>query len=709
MATLQELETALVNADKAGDGEAARILAQEIQARRWLDSSGLAGASYVSHRSKVLDPESPPPMARVGRGMMDVAQGTKQLYLNATDPEAARQYTKDVDAEIARYEKARGPGFDFLRLGGNVLAGTPMAAVMASAAPEAATASILGRTLLAAGQGAAQGAIQYAPEGQSKGRQVVAGAAGGTLGSIGGEIVGRALARLTQAAQRGATRLTVSPDDVVNALRGELQARGIDWNKLGAEVRTGLVNQARRQLAVNGDLSPDALARKLEMDDMLGAGAGGTMGQVTRNPQLWTQERNLQKGEAAFGREGDATLTDRYQVQIQRLQQRLDDAIRNAQGKAQNEFQAGASALGGVRQKMDASKKVVDDLYQVWRETGQGGTEVAPQPIADTLGRVADEFGVEHIPPTVRARLESFGMMGGKQTKLLTIDEAEKLRRLIQNNIDPGNKTQMRALGILKESVDDAVMATNAPEIPSLQAARKAAAARFAMRDSAPAVTAAADAETQPDRFFRRFVLNGDVRDLQGLKATLTTDVGGAAPTAETAQAWRDLQGQTLRHIFEKATGDRGDQFSGRAFSKALKEIGDERLKVLFDADQIANLQKLARVANDVTTEPAFSAVNHSNTAPTMMQYAGSVLKRVANLPGVSVVGLPLVGAAEMGEKSLRDLAMRQKVSQALTGEVVDPTMASQRYAELVRLLARRSGPLSGVAGASTALEGLSP
>lgn len=651
-------------------------------------------AKYRAREDEEL--QRPNPIESAGRGFMDLAQGVKQAYLDRTDPAAGKAYQRDVGDEIARYSAGRGKdaGFDVSRFVGNTLAALPATAAIATAAPAAATATVGGRLVLGGIQGLVQGGSEYVPEGGSRVINAGLGTAGGVVGGVGGEIISRVVAKLTQGAQRAGARLTTSPDEIVNAIQGELQRSGVDWNKLTTEVKSGLMQQARRQLSVTGELSPDMLARKLEMEDVLGPGAGPTQAQVTRNPQEWSWERNTQKVQDIGG-----PLTERYQAQIQRLQQRLDGAIAERQAKAQNAYQAGEAATKAIEQKMAESKKVVDDLYTVWRETGSGGTEVKPQKIADTLGRVTEEYGVENIAPAVRARLESFGMLGGKQTKLLTIDEAEKLRKLIGNNIDPANKPQAGAMSILKRSIDDAVMETDAPDIPSLQAARKTASERFGMRDSAKAVTVAAEG-VEPDRYFQKFVLNGDVRDLRGIKAVLTTDMAGAKASPQGAQAWQDLQAQTLRHLMEKAKNTGDDAFSGRAFEKALKEIGDERLKVLFPPDQVESLKKLARVANNVGTEPNFAAVNRSNTAPTMMQYAGDVTKKLASLPFVKPFALPFIGAAEMGAKSLKDTQLRQKVAQALDGSPIDASGASDAYGELVKLLTSRLDPV--VASAAT-------
>jgi hypothetical protein len=62
------------------------------------------------------------------------------------------------------------------------------------------------------------------------------------------------------------------------------------------------------------------------------------------------------------------------------------------------------------------------------------------------LGKVADEIGTENIPAAVQSRLKEFGLLGAKQTKLLTVNEADKLNRLLNNN-NPGNGPGSLAMG----------------------------------------------------------------------------------------------------------------------------------------------------------------------------------------------------------------------------------------------------------------------
>lgn len=715
MATLQELEAALVNADRAGDTAAARILAQEIQNARTL--SGTPWAKYAP-RSQVIDPPNPTPIERLGHGMSDFEAMVKQRTLPAP---LAKEVTKASDEADALYQKGRGKDantFDAWRFAGQTLPTLPVTGGMSAAAAAMKATGPIAKTVSGALQGAVEGGMVYTPDGESTAKQVALGAAGGAVAPWAADAVGAVVSKAVQVGKGAAARLAASPDKIVAELEPVLRQQGRSWNDLAPEIQRGMLAQARRQLWVDGDLSPDALARKVEMEDLMGPGAGPTRGQVFReDPSQWTFERNNQK----LPGEISAPLTQRFQAQIQRLQALAEEAKARAGGQAPNAYQAGASAKSALQQKLNDSQSAVSDLYKVWRESGAGGTEVKAQPIADTLGRLIDDFGESNIHGDVRKRLADFGMMGGTQTKLLTIDEAEKLRKLIGNNIDPRVPAQQKAMLELRSAVDQAVMGTNTPEIPMLQAARRAAADRFGMRDSSAAIVSASK-DDAPDRFFNKYVLNGNIEDLRGLKNALTTTVMGDKPTSGIvgyepggSQAWRDLKSQVIDFASQKAQSAGEGSFSGKAFRKALNEIGDERLKVIFEPAELADLRKLDRVAYNLTAEPNLAAVNHSNTTPAAVQFGGQLANaaaRVADVAtGIPLIGKMAVGAWNAGDKVAVENEMRKRVSQALLGDAFSPEAAQQKYRQLAELIAGKATPYAaaGLGGAAAGFDGTPP
>lgn len=150
MADLKQLETALINADRAGDVEAAKVLAGEIQRQRGMTR---APAPQQGMPAAPTD-QGPGALERIGRGMMDPINGGAQLLANMLPKgvvEAGNQannWLADKTGMVARlpeggvdkmvrdderaYEARRAAGgqtgFDGYRTIGNILSPVNLAA-----------------------------------------------------------------------------------------------------------------------------------------------------------------------------------------------------------------------------------------------------------------------------------------------------------------------------------------------------------------------------------------------------------------------------------------------------------------------------------------------------------------------------------------------------------------------------------------------------
>lgn len=186
MADLAQLERALVNADAAGDAEAARALAQAIRAQR----------------AQATPEEQKPQLSGVQRftaGLIDPIQGGAQMLesaVRAVSPGAVESINKannwladrglvgrlpagGVQQQTAEREAAlKTDGIDWVRLGGNVL--SPANAALASRLPAATTTAA--RIAGGAGAGAVAGGLMpNAGSSEDRLTQMGAGAAGGAL------------------------------------------------------------------------------------------------------------------------------------------------------------------------------------------------------------------------------------------------------------------------------------------------------------------------------------------------------------------------------------------------------------------------------------------------------------------------------------------------------------------------------------------------
>lgn len=425
-------------------------------------------------------PEKPSGLVRLGRGFADVTEGLGQAARYVGEkagivPEGTTAaYTKERSEEIANYERGRGKdaGIDWLRMGGNV-AGTAPAMLI----PGGAAASLGGRVAAGAAQGAVASGALFTPEGESKAGQVATGLLFGGAVPVAVQGAKRAGGALLDRIRPNVS-VTVNPQQA-QALTGEitlkLQQQGVDFGRLTADVQKSLVDDAQRALTAGGTLDDAMLANKALIESV---GAKSTRASVTRNPKDWQTEKNLRGitgvGEPIAARESEnaASMVD----YLSRLRGQTG-------GKAGTPLEAGESAVKAIQAQDAAKETVVDKLYEAYRASGAQDAHVPDTKIAEALGKVSDEIGTENIPSAVLSRMKEFGFLGGTRTKLMTVNEADKLNRLINNN-NPGHGPQSLALGRLKSALNESLL-----DIPVESGGAKAGVQNLSTREMNPAMS----------------------------------------------------------------------------------------------------------------------------------------------------------------------------------------------------------------------------
>lgn len=643
------------------DGRVARLEVPEGTTPDQVESfvfNGMKGATSkaaqdtAKFEEKIRQESAPTKLERFGRGFADVTQGVKQggLMLKdlVTGGNDADAYTKDKSEELALYEKNRGPdaGVDLMRLGGNIAATAPIAMLV----PGGASAGLGTRMAAGGAQGALTGASFFTPEGQSKGAQV----------AIGG-LTGAAVPAVVQGVKRVASPVVSKVADVVRGpkalpnLQGELtlklQQQGIDWNNLTQSVKRTLLADAQRALETGGTLDDAMLANKATIESI---GAKGTKAAITRAPRDWQLQKNM-RGIQGVGDE----IVGREQSDAKAMVDYLSKLRAQAGGKASTALEAGESAVGAIRAQDKAKEAAVGKLYDVFRATGAQDAAVPDTKIADALGRVSDEIGTENIPSAVLGRLKEFGLMGGERTKLLTVNEADKLNRLINNN-NPGKGPAALALQRLKGALNESLLEVPGDGSKALLEARQAAAQRFAEQRAGSGISAAID-DVAPDRFVKKFVLDAPVRDLRGTLSELKKSPAGE-------QAIKDIKGHVLDTLLLKSTGATatddvaGRAFSGVKFGKALDAIAPEKLHQIFTPDEVSSLRTLQKASKLLTEEVPFSDVNHSKTTAAL----ANLFLKIGNTPLLGQLASPIIGTAKIGMDWVNNANARKQVAEAL-------------------------------------------
>lgn len=568
---------------------------------------------------------TPNVMARVGRGFMDVGQGMKQLWLMATDPEAAKKYTQEVNAEIALYEKGRGKdsGTDWARLGGNVAASAPAMLV-----PGGQAVSLGTRAASSAVGGALANGAMFSEDGtwSDKGAQAATGAAFGAAvpvavqGAIkaGSGVVNKIYDKGAQAA--GTVTGAFSPTQINVTLQQTLAGRGIDFGKLSAEARTALAEDVRNTLKAGGAVNADDLERKAAI---LAVGAKPTQAMVSRDPKRWAFERNT----ADINGVGDR-LKARFMENNQAFTEFAGKLQKATGGQAADQYAAADAALGTMRAADKAAARLVSGLYDTAKATLGADAEVPMQPLAQKLGELMDE-APSLIPGDIKTTLSKYGLLDGKQSKVFTINDSENLIKQINRFHNPADPAQARVLGELRSAVEasqnelaNVGNVIGEQSAGAFRAARSAAKDRFKQIESIPGLKAAVDG-VEPDKFFGKYVLRGNASDVKAMGEYLQQ----ANPAA-----WADVRSQTVQWLIDKATNGKGSegQFSGTAFRRALDSLGLQRQQALFSTEEIAQLHTLQKAASAGTETPAFTKAGiGSNTAEKLV----NMLNKASNVP----------------------------------------------------------------------------
>jgi hypothetical protein len=617
--------------------------------------------------------------ARIGRGAQDVVDRLTQLSIGAgekmgmLEPGVGDLATQAMAAEQKQYESDRraakggDAGIDLARLAGNIGMQAPLAL------GPGGKASMLSRALTGALQGGTSGALQFDETNSVKGTALNTG-----LGTLTGAIAGPAVGAIGDKIGKVAQTLAGRAKGVGAKISGEASDQAIlaavpELNELPPAQRIELLAEAKKQIAQMGALDDVAIGRKA---NLVANDITPTKSMVTRDPADWTLERNLQKLAQSPDEEISGVgrqLTDVYQKNDAALSKKLGSFSEGIPKATQEGY--GMTVMQSIDDLATASQKDVGKLYRQVAETKGEQLASDARNLADTLDGLRDNTYAEKLVSSVTNKLRRFGMLDDKgelTAKTLTVTQAEELRKFV-NTLpnDFGKKDIIKAIDsdVLSGMGEDA-----------FSGARKAAADRFAMLDN-PATQRAVNAlgELQQGKtaqsFIKSQVVDAPAQDVK----TLVTTIGKITDAAKRKEAEDAMRGGVLSYLQSKAINPNSGQFSGAAFNKALEGIGDEKLALTLGAAEAQKIKSLARAAIDATYQPAFSAVNNSNTAPMLM----SLMQKARTIPGV-----PLLVTDEAQKLAARS-GYQNRLAEALaakSGKSPPVPESIQRLAEALRL-----------------------
>lgn len=416
-----------------------------------------------------------------------------------------------------------------------------------------------------------------------------------------------------------------------------LRESGVDWQAVPQAIKNQLVQDVRKATATGGDLNNDALRR---LADFRLTGTTPTRGMLTLDPVQITREQNLAKIGASTA---DADLQGLARVQNQNntalignlnnLGANRGDPLRAGETVTSSILGRQASLRGAEQSAWDAAKSSpgyrmpvsAGPLNQINQALGDEGLMPFMNP---TISRYMEAFQTGQQPFTPQAYRNLQSMLAREVAKGGNEGAAASLAQRILRDADiapagfataPGSVvTQGTAAGMRAAdgAADDAISAVNQ--------ARRATRQAYQYEESSPLVRSVLSdgATSDPQRIAQRYVLGGTANEA----AEVLQQVG--------PQNREVIKTAVLASLKEKALSGAPDEvgkFSQSAFNKALNQVGERKLSMLFTPEELTALRANARVASYMQVQPVGSAVNNSNSGALMLGQGYDWINAVAS------------------------------------------------------------------------------
>lgn len=581
----------------------------------------------------------------------------------------AREGALKLEAENKPYEEAN-PKTNF--------AGGITGAVLSPVnklVPGMGTAASVGGAAI---RGAAQGAIlntltapvtdETKPFLLEKAKQGAVGAVGGTLGGVLGYSLSKGINSAIDATKRVVNRVTSGNPSAVadEVVEKTLQAQGLSKENVTPELFDGLKSQVAEAVKSGKAVDEAALVR-LASAQTLPVPVPMLKGQITRDAMQFAKEQNL-RGIQGVGEPITETLQSQNRALIKNL-----DAL--GADKGADVLSAGKNLISPLTQIDSRLNKGVGDAYKAFENATGKELDVPLGGLAQDYARILKERG-SSIPAEVKREFESFGLLGGKQLRSMSISDAEGLiKNYINKNYDPSNRVAAGALDDLRRAVEKSIetgagkSAEGGPAAQLALAARRAARDRFSLIDSTPALKDVVRG-VEPDKFIQKHILQGNESEIRSMVKLLQKEEPKALESLQDA-----VMAHVKREVLNKASSENGK------FSQAkLKNFVEDpnmaaRLAQVLGPEKMGTLKQLNKVAEDALYDPVAAAVNRSNTTSAAANLvksevqggtANKALELAKRVPGLS-------SAAQMAQQGVQSSRASK-----LIDEAVNPSLAKQ-------------------------------
>lgn len=377
-----------------------------------------------------------------------------------------------------------------------------------------------------------------------------------------------------------------------------------------------------------------------------------------------------------------APLREQSAATNKALGQNIEALIDRTGAETGSNIETGRVVTDQLTKAAAAEKARYRSLYNQADKAGEMSDPVDLQAVANYLNENRAGRTSAPIMQVIADQLKVQGVGGGSiadgslSVGAMNIRQAEQLRKAVNRFVKDTDPNDVRVASDLRRIIDDSTEGAGGATYAEARKARQRYAQLFennaVVSDLLRNRRGTADRQVALENVFNRTILNGSREDLGMLRRTLdiSDQRQGMAPgtTGAGAQAWKELQGSTLRHILEEAQKGFGvDQaggvrFSGAQLNKVLRDLDrGGKLDFVLGKKTAQTLRDLNEISRAVQSFPA-GAVNSSNTASVVL----AAIAEAGATGAMTGLPLPALSILRAGSQAIKDNKTRARIQASL-------------------------------------------
>lgn len=629
MATLEQLERALVNADKAGDYDAARRLAVAITEARKSAANLIPGTTVPGTEAQAPEPSIGQKIVGAGEAALSLGtaatggtlgtiagtlQGLAQQILSGQfgTPEAVREVEKAAaaGAQALTYQPRTQAGQEMTQAAGQVLGEVLPPVLPAIAAP---------------------GAVMQAT---------------------------RAAAPITQAtAQRGAAAVQQAARTTGQAIARPVQATTAAVREMVTGEPAPATTSTAARVSGGAAVTPATLQRVTTAEG-LPVPVQLTKGAATRDAQQLAFEKEQMK--SVLG----GPLRQRAEENNLQALQNFDALLEMTDAQLMDLSSAGGAVIKSLTEGLTAAKNRTRAAYKAAEKAGEMENNVTLNSVISYINENIPEGDLAPVLKAARSKAIAVGAAvpdadGNLVAQPITLRQAESLRQTFQRAGFEG-ADQFHG-GSLKRAFDVETEGLGGDLYKKARQTRLEQARKYENRAIVARLIknrkGMEDPQVAADKVFRKSILNSSPEEITFLKRVLITS------GQDGQQAWKELQGASVRHLRDEATKGIGSDSQGRPLVSPAKL--HQTIRAL---DANGRLDVMLGKQNAQIVRDLDDVVRYVNTLPpgTLVNTSGSIGMLMTAIAEAAAIGLPVTSGIRLIIKMRKEGRTKAKINEAL-------------------------------------------